>query len=549
MKWRGWTQLVAALIIAAICFYIGKLALPVVQEMTPAIAWTLTVVIIVVLVSIGLGVPAAIFISLKSLHTHHYVKEIEARKLAVTERGFIQGYITRGEQLLIPQVVAHSVEVPGTIHIEEDHSMSADARAADWRERLAWEKLALDKEKLRLLSAPAAVAPDVPGPCLFSDVLSNFTPSMERIFLGYLPGKQPVFVAAADLCHVALAGATGGGKTSLIRLLSSQLCAAGADVIFLNPHYTPYDIRAKEDWTPFEPYLKFPPCREYVQIEAILRNAATQVLPKRLARYNHSREWGGPYFIVLDELPAIQAHIPGAHEYIAAILREGRKVDLYLIVASQDFLVSTIAPKGGGGAVRECYRTAFYVGGDAQTARILLDVQGNADDGALGKGVVKLRSGKVVSQASYSRVPYVDNQALYRLLGPSTYVPATATGSLDAHQTPETPPGKEAGVDYDERPDARIIDADSGGMEALQPRPGNVRTFPGAHVDRPVEPTQATSDERPKYILSEKEIGEFIAAYRSCGNKDRALRSIGKGSNYREAAERIIEVYALRAEA
>src|SRR5690348_16447245 len=99
MTWKTWTQLLAALVVLALCAYIGKLILPVLQGMTPLIGWTLGAVIVVVLVSVGLGVPAAILLGLRTLHTHHIVKEIEARKLAVTERGFLQGYIARNEQL------------------------------------------------------------------------------------------------------------------------------------------------------------------------------------------------------------------------------------------------------------------------------------------------------------------------------------------------------------------------------------------------------------------------------------------------------------------
>jgi hypothetical protein len=129
---------------------------------------------------------------------------------------------------------------------------------------------------------------------------------------------------------------------------------------------------------------------------------------------------GKPYFIVLDELPAIVRHIPEVPDYLADILREGRKVGIYLITAAQDFLVKTIAPQGGG-AIRECYRTAFYVGGDATTAKTLLDMPANQiPESDLGKGVVMLRNAKI-KQAQMVRVPYVDNQSLYRLLGPSTY--------------------------------------------------------------------------------------------------------------------------------
>jgi hypothetical protein len=55
MNWKTWTQLLAALVVVGLCVYIGKLILPVVQTMTPVIAWTLGVVIVVVLISLGLG--------------------------------------------------------------------------------------------------------------------------------------------------------------------------------------------------------------------------------------------------------------------------------------------------------------------------------------------------------------------------------------------------------------------------------------------------------------------------------------------------------------
>src|SRR5947208_6324369 len=114
-------------------------------------------------------------------------------------------------------------------------------------------------------------------------------------------------------------------------------------------------------------------CRKYEVIEYYLKQVATVLLPKRLERYAHSQPTGKPYFIVIDELPAIVDNIPEAPKYLAKILREGRKVGIYLVTAAQDFLVKTIAPQGGG-AIRECYRTAFYVGGDSTTAKILLDL-------------------------------------------------------------------------------------------------------------------------------------------------------------------------------
>lgn len=261
---------------------------------------------------------------------------------------------------------------------------------------------------------------DISGLFTFSQVLRGFQPSLNQIYLATLEDGSAAYSLAKGLCHVALAGSTGNGKSSIIRLLMAQLCKAGASVVLLNPHYTRYDLDAQEDWTPYEPYLEYLPmeCRKYDVIESILERAATVILPKRLDAYAESRPIGKPYFLVLDELPAIMAHIKDAPEYLAAILREGRKVGIFLICASQDFLVKTL--KLDSGAMRDCYRTAFYVGGDSTTARVLLDWNGLLDETKLGQGTVMLRC-KQTKQAVLAHVPYVDNEALYRLLGPSTY--------------------------------------------------------------------------------------------------------------------------------
>lgn len=270
------------------------------------------------------------------------------------------------------------------------------------------------------------------GAFLFSDVLTSFTPSLNKIYLGTLEDGTMVYCKAEELCHVALAGATRGGKSSIMRMLMAQLCYAGANVLLLNPHYSRYLLDKKEDWTPFEPYLMYDPmeCRKYEVIEHYLKQVATELLPKRLEKFAHSLPVGRPYFLILDELPAIVDHLPDAPMYLKAILREGAKVGLFLITAAQDFLVSTIFP-GGGGAVRDCYRTVAYVGGDGTTAKVLLDMAArDVPENKLGKGTIMLRC-DVVRPAAIARVPLVDNDSLYASLGPSTYTPSRESHDED----------------------------------------------------------------------------------------------------------------------
>ncbi len=283
------------------------------------------------------------------------------------------------------------------------------------------------------------------GTFLFSSVLQRFTPTLDRIYLANLSDGQELYCAAEALCHVALAGSTDGGKSSIMRLLMAQLCKAGAQVLLLNPHYTRYDIKKNEDWTPFEPYLMYDPmeCKKYEVIEHYLKYTAETLLPKRLDKYAHSQPWGKPYFLVMDELPSIIRRIPKAPSYLGELLREGRKVGIFLISASQDFLVKTIAPDGSGGAVRDCYRTAYYSGGDATTARTLLDMEARKiPEDQLGQGPVMLRCAKVpeVKKAALAHVPYVDNASLYRLLGPSTYQPSRGGVEPVAEALPQPVP-------------------------------------------------------------------------------------------------------------
>lgn len=288
--------------------------------------------------------------------------------------------------------------------------------------------------------APPLLLPD--GPLYFSQVLKTFKPTLDKIYLATLPNGKPIYIKARHLCHTALTGSTRGGKSQIIRQLMSQLCYAGAKVYLLNPHYIRYDLEAvdpygrpcPEDWTPFEAYLKndpremIPLATKYRVIEHYLK-VAYELVGKRLEIAGESQQrLGAPHFIVIDELPAIVDEVPGATQYLKRILREGAKVGVFVINASQDLQVSTVF-QGIGGGVRACYRTAFDVGSDPATQRAL----GLPVLNGLGKGNVSLRCDEI---ASAGRVPFVDNEALYALLGPSTYT-ASKTHHLDEDELME----------------------------------------------------------------------------------------------------------------
>lgn len=409
--------------------------------------------------------------------------------------------------------------------------LTGEQEESDEREP-AGEKDEFQPPRRREYPAEVSLLPPKPGSLTFSQVLQAFTPSLEKIYLATLETGEHVFCRAEDLCHVALGGSTGLGKSVLMRLLMAQLCKAGARVVLLNPHYTRYDIEHDEDWTPYDEYLEYDAmeCARYETIATILERVATVKLQERLERFRRSEPLGKPYFLVIDELPAIAAQVKKAPEYVATILREGRKVGLFLICAATDFQVKTIVPGGqSGGGVRDCYRTAFYVGGDYQTAKILLDLTAPIDESKLGKGTVMLRC-KQTKKAVLAQVPYVDNKALYRLLGPSTYTPAT----MSRH-------------DYEE--DDLLTDLVSGKRERVTediPVPSPGRTY-HTHVGRTAEQRRRARMEQLRSARVVVEAGqqtEEVATLKSSDNDlppelRRAYAAFENQMSYRDLGARL----------
>jgi hypothetical protein len=205
---------------------------------------------------------------------------------------------------------------------EQDEDVSEEEAYLSLKEAREEVMFELDGEDHLLRPSPSR------GVFLFSSVLERFHPTLDRIFLARTATGLDLFCTARDLCHVALAGTTNGGKSSILRMLVLQLCRIGVRVLLLNPHYTRYDLDMDEDWTPFEPYLVYPPmeCRKYEVIAHYLKSTAKDLIPKRLERRAHSQPVGKPYFIVIDELPSIVREIDAAPDYLRVILEEGRKV-------------------------------------------------------------------------------------------------------------------------------------------------------------------------------------------------------------------------------
>lgn len=264
------------------------------------------------------------------------------------------------------------------------------------------------------ISAPALPAPEpvsaaLPGALDLSALQCN--PTIDHILLGVDDVGQ-ITVSVPDMCHVALLGSTGGGKSNLLRLILPQLQKIGASVILADPHFAPIDPENGDDWRPIADRLIHAPAVSGAAIDQELSFMLDE-LARRLEKRNRNEPVGVPLFFAFDELPVICDLVKDAPARLGKLLREGRKVSLLTIGASQSMLIKEI---GGSSTLRDQYRTAFYVGGDRKSAAAMLDMpERDIDDGPLGKGVVLLRS-KATAPARLVRVPLVSNASLYQLL-------------------------------------------------------------------------------------------------------------------------------------
>jgi len=259
--------------------------------------------------------------------------------------------------------------------------------------------------------APAHEPAQLPG---LTDVATiDFRPSLDRVLLGLAPGGGLVTVPAKALCHVALVGATGGGKSNLLRLLLPQLQACGARVVLCDPHFARFDAESGDDWGLIESRLHMKPAFTPQAIGAAF-SYLTEELAKRLELRREGKPTGKALFLALDELPVIADTVDGAVDGLGQLLREGRKVGVYCVGASQSMLVKVI---GSDSAARECYRTAYYLGGDMRSAAALCDLsQRNIPESELGAGVALLRS-SATKPAALVRVPLASNLGVAKLLG------------------------------------------------------------------------------------------------------------------------------------
>lgn len=315
-------------------------------------------------------------------------------------------------------------------------------------------------------------------------------------------------------------------NTNCFRLILAQFLACGADLYLANPNFAPIKLngRAIEDWRPIVQAMRHAVAWQIEDIQRLITNANRR-LDQRREQQQVSPLRGRDIYLALGEWPAIQSRWKDAAKPVAQLLREARQYGIHVVSEFQDALVSTLGMSSG---VRESFRNAYYFGGDANTARVLLDLQGKGPLDETGLGRLGASLFRANSQpAVRGRVPFLSNQALYMLLGtPNNPLP---------DRLPEGADPREFFADHG----IAVEDIDGELEESqIQAQSRTVYTMPGsARTVDMTRPGSGTGSEpctgpvpTPRYS-ARTSTGEAPRTGENPGQHERTTGTLGTGSN------------------
>lgn len=373
--------------------------------------------------------------------------------------------------------------------------------------------------------------PRFPVPIDMAKIIENgFCPTRKTIFLLNTPDGHAT-EAIRDLGHIGLAGSTGGGKTNINRLITSQLLYCGAKVFMINPNHAPVKRNGDrmEDWRPIMARLQAPVAREASEITALL-NYFMKIFKDRQNREQITPKRGSDIFLVIGEWPVVVEECPEAVDKVSRLLRQARQYGIHILAEYQDALVKTI---GGSSGTRANYGTVYFAGGDSTTAKVLLKPPEGVklDLTGLGKnGAVYLRSHS--HHAITGRVPFFSNKALYMLLGfPEDPVTDEIVSEDDFYEEDE----EDIEEIFAKMPDIRNDDGE------LEEEDEDYPFSPSRQSETPKLLVPIMPDKGPR--AEDIDIDILIAVWNGGGNSIGKLQKIFKMTNHQAqlARKRVLE--------
>lgn len=147
-----------------------------------------------------------------------------------------------------------------------------------------------------------------------------------------------------DAVHVMLVGETNAGKSTAGRAIARTRIEMGHKVLII-------DIHTKKDT--WHGALVIGGKRNFAQVEAVFKHISLE-LARRYEIWGDAYEGDDlsaelyPVTIIMDEVPAVMKACPSAAAVIKDIAREGRKVNMFLILLTQSDRVKTLNIEGEG---------------------------------------------------------------------------------------------------------------------------------------------------------------------------------------------------------
>lgn len=291
-----------------------------------------------------------------------------------------------------------------------------EIRIEDWKSNI--HMFPQNNGKVEQIAGPDYL----PDAFKFSDMLdSGFRPSKEGILLAK---KEDVLLCPTGegLCHTTFTGNTDAGKTNDSRLILIQLLYLREVVFICDKNYQSQRVDSKNpgvmyDYRPIERLLAHEPITESKDTLNFLL-FALQELDRRRALRRYEPVSFPNWYLFIDELPAFCAEESDIMKQVGRIVREARQYGLFFIGAAQDVLLNTLG--GDNGAVRKNFLTNFYGGGDATTAKMMLNIGPgeSIDENGLGRmGVKYIRAKGAGIERVKARVPLSDDRSTHLLLG------------------------------------------------------------------------------------------------------------------------------------
>ncbi|GAB4397899.1 MAG: hypothetical protein OHK0052_20600 [Anaerolineales bacterium] len=175
------------------------------------------------------------------------------------------------------------------------------------------------------LRATVSVPPPVAAPALTRTPVSRYRGLTS---LPDFPDRQ-----------IIVYGPTGGGKSSVLRILLDYWHARGAHAIVLDPHYKPGEWQT---WVTLAGKG-----RDFDTIAQVIQWGSSLLTARYQQRANGFDAFA-PVYIVVDELSTLVEAIPNAAESLLEIAREGRKVKVFVVLTPHSAQVADLGIEGRG---------------------------------------------------------------------------------------------------------------------------------------------------------------------------------------------------------